>query len=61
MNLQHRRTALLPQPATGTDALRRSWVLFALLGGVLTVLGALAIGPAFITTLTTVIVTAPLR
>lgn len=56
MSVQSQLQSILPERATGSEALRRSWVLFALMGGALVVLGALAVGAAFITTLTTVIV-----
>lgn len=56
MSVQVNTKSVLPTPVTGPDALRRSGALFALLGGILCVLGVMAVGAAFITTLTTVIV-----
>jgi uncharacterized membrane protein HdeD (DUF308 family) len=56
MTAEQQSGSFLPGRATAPEALRRSWLLFALLGGALVVLGAMAVGASFIATLTTVIV-----
>jgi uncharacterized membrane protein HdeD (DUF308 family) len=56
MNAQQKPTDGLPTPTAGLGVLQRSWVLFAVLGGALAVLGLLAIGASFITTLATIMV-----
>ena len=39
MNVQSLTSSLVPEPATGPESLRRSWLLFLLLGGALIVVG----------------------